>query len=239
MQTPFVRFHTPCLTSQVSIEYMMSAVRTEQMLNHHGVNHVWSNKCGDPFIAKARSNAVCDFLRSEAETDFFFLDDDLGWPPEKVLEFIHSDAPIIAGAYPQKTEDTSWPCALEAGDNGLIGKGGLYKAMLAPTGFMRIKRWVLEKLYEKAPPYTETYLDGERENRAVFVCGPSTDGKWWGEDYSFCNQCSAEGISIWIDPDIDFYHRGTKRWANNMSASVAVFEEKAAAHVARTRSQAA
>lgn len=226
---PFVRFSTPCLTSNVSIEYLMSALRTQKLLLDNGVNNVWSNRCGDPFIAKARSSAACDFLKTE-ETDLFFLDDDIGWPADKVLEFIRSDAPVIVGVYPHKLEETSWPCSLEADGADLVEKDGLYRAILAPTGFMRIKRWVLEKLYDKAPPYRETEADGAmHERRALFNSGPAADGNWWGEDYAFCNLCRSEGIDVWINPDIDFYHRGAKRWAGNMSASIGVFKEKAAA----------
>lgn len=223
-----LQLSTPCLTHQVSIEYLLSALRTEKLLLENGIAHEWTNRTGDPFIAKARSSIVCDFLASDA-TDLFFLDDDIGWPCEKVLEFLRSDAPVIAGVYPHKLEITSWPCSLEAVDGDLIENGGLYKAVLAPTGFMRIKRWVLEKLYETAPPYREMEADGRKfERRAVFLSGPAQDGEWWGEDYAFCNACRLADIDIWIDPVIPFYHRGTKRWGAQMSFSMDVFSERAA-----------
>lgn len=224
-----VRFSTPCLSSSVSIEFLMSALKTERLLSAQGIDHEWSNRPGDPFIAKARSSAACEFLKGPG-TDFFFLDDDIGWPAEKVLEFLQSDAPVIAGVYPHKMEELSWPCSLEANGPELVEANGLFRAVLAPTGFMRIKRWVLEKLYETAPPYRETEASGETfERRAIFNSGPAADGNWWGEDYAFCNACRAEGIDIWIDPDINFFHRGTKRWGANMAQSIAAFKDKAMA----------
>lgn len=236
MTAPFIHFSTPCLTSQVATEFLMSALRTERLLGDKGIAHEWSTKPGDPFIAKARSSAACDFLLKADRTDLFFLDDDIGWPPEKVLEFIESDVPVLAGVYPHKLEETSWPCSLEADGPNLIEQDGLFRAVLAPTGFMRIKRWVIEKLYETAPPYKETEADGEvRERRAIFNSGPAGDGNWWGEDYAFCNACRAAGIDVWIDPDIPFTHRGTKRWAGQMSESIAVFRQKAVAHELKTQ----
>ena len=229
MPKPYVRFSTPCLTHQVSLEYLMSALRTEKLLLDKGIGHEWSNRPGDPFIGKARSSSACEFLKGEG-TDLFFLDDDIGWPCEKVLEFIERPEPVLAGVYPHKLEETSFPCSLEADGDHLVEKDGLYRAVMAPTGFMRIKRWVLEKLYHLSPPYRETEADGTvYERRAIFNTGPGADGNWWGEDYAFCNSCRAEGIEVWIDPDIPFYHRGTKRWGSNMNDSLPAFRERARA----------
>ena len=228
MVKPFVQFSTPCLTHQVSLEYLMSALRTQKLLTDHRIRHEFSNRAGDPFIAKARSSAAAEFLKNPLLTDLFFLDDDIGWPDYKVLEFINRPEPVVAGVYPHKQEALSWPCSLEADGDSLVERNGLYRAVLAPTGFMRIKRWVLEKLYQDAPPYRETEADGKtHERRAIFLEGPGADGNWWGEDYSFCNSCRANGIDVWIDPDMPFYHRGTKRWCANMKESLEVFKQKA------------
>lgn len=233
-----VRFATPCLGHQVTLEYLMAALHTQELMLSNGIRHTWANRPGDPFIAKARSSIACDFLATE-ETDLFFLDDDIRWPAHKVLEFIESDAPVIAGVYPHKLDALSFPCSLEATEDGLVEKDGLYRAVLAPTGFMRIKRWVLEALYEDAPPYRETEADGRTfERRAIFNSGPGIDGNWWGEDYSFCNACRAHGIDVWIDPDIPFHHRGQKRYEARMSNSIEVFKAKAEGRT-KTTSEAA
>lgn len=234
-----VKFNTPSLDHRVTLEYLMSALKTEKLLLEHGIQHEWSNRPGDPFIAKARSSAACEFLKGEG-TDLFFLDDDIGWPCEKALAFIESDAPVIAGVYPHKMEELSFPCSLEADGDHLVEENGLFRAVLAPTGFMRIKRWVIEKLYETAPPYRETEADGMTyDRRAIFNSGPAADGNWWGEDYAFCNACRVADIPVWIDPDIPFYHRGTKKWGARMSDSIQAFKDKAAVRAANTTSEAA
>jgi len=230
-----VRFETPCLDHKVSLEYLMSALRTEKLLLERGIRHEWANRPGDPFIAKARSSSACEFLKGDG-TDLFFLDDDIGWPCEKALAFIESDLPVIAGVYPHKMQTLSWPCSLEAEDGQLVEKDGLYRAVMAPTGFMRIKRWVLEALYDAAPPYREMEADGTfHDRRAIFNSGPAADGLWWGEDYAFCQACRAAGIDVWIDPDIPFYHRGTNRWGAKLSDSIDTFGTRAA----KTTSEAA
>lgn len=233
------RFATPCLDHRVTLEYLMSALKTEKMLLDQQIKHEWSNRPGDPFVAKARSSCACDFLNGEA-TDLFFLDDDIGWPTEAVYRFLQSDVPVIAGVYPHKLDELSFPCSFEADGDQLIERDGLYKAVLAPTGFMRIKRWVIEALYKDAPAYRETESDGVTyERKAIFNSGPAGDGNWWGEDYAFCNACRAHGIDVWIDPNIPFYHRGQKRYEATLSHSIADFKAKALARAAQTTSEAA
>lgn len=219
---------TPSLTHTVVLEYLMSAVATTKHLLDHGVVHEWRNRPGDPFIAKCRSNMVHDFLKDPDATDLLFLDDDLGWPCEKVLEFVQRDEPILCGVYPQKLDELNFPCALMPGDAGLIERDGLVRATHAPTGFMRIKRWVLEKMWDVSPLYRERDYDGiTYARRAVFNAGPAQDEQWWGEDYHFCNLATQLGIEIWIDPDIPFYHRGQKRYGARLKDSIPVFREKA------------
>jgi hypothetical protein len=234
-----VRFATPCLTHNVALEYLMSALATQKKFLEHGIAMTWANRPGDPFIAKCRSNMVGDFLKTK-ETDFFFLDDDIGWTAEKALEFVRREEPIIAGVYPQKLDELSFPCSLEADGDQLVEHNGLYKAVLAPTGFMRIKRWVLEKMWDQAPPYREREADGVTyDRRAIFNAGPAGDLNWWGEDYAFCNLARSLDIDVWIDPDIPFFHRGTKRYEARLLNSMSVFKQRAEAIHQQNTSDAA
>lgn len=235
-----VVFATPCYSHYTALEYTMSVALTTKIMAEKGISHEWRYRPGDQFIAKCRSALVDDFLKGEG-TDLFFIDDDLGWDAEKVLPFLNHPAPILAGVYPQRMDELNWPCALEASDSGgLIERGGYVKAVGAPTGFMRIKRWVLEKLWPLGTPYNERDADGAMyARRAIFNCGPGTDQQWWGEDMEFCNVCGQQGIEIWIDPDVNFVHRGGKRWGGNMLSSMERFRERAAEVAEQARSTAA
>ena len=232
----YVFFATPCLKHQVTVEFLRSAMATQTLLHSEGIATTWSIRAGDPFIAKCRSKLVKDFLDHADATDLFFLDDDIGWPAEKVLEFVNNDAPVLAGIYPKKQDKPDWPVALAADpETGAFWEAdGLIRAKHAPTGFLRIKRWVLEKAFFRAAPFRETEADGvTREYRAVFVEGPAGDGLWWGEDFAFCNALEEMGVEIWVDPDIEFKHFGDKTWMGNMVGSLDTFRSRAAAAVAQ------
>lgn len=225
----FVLFATPSLDHSVTLEFFRSALKTHDLCQAHGIKPGWAQRAGDCFIAKARNKLCAEFLASDA-TDLFFLDDDIGWPAEKVIEFIARPELIVAGVYPKKQDDLDWPCALAANaETGeLIERDGLVRAEFVPAGFLRIKRELVQLLYDKAAPFREPELNGEMGHyRAPFLSGPAQDGRWWGEDYAFCNAVNAEGVEIWIDPNIEFTHRGRKRWGGTMGDHMDIFRAKA------------
>src|SRR5579863_3097348 len=89
---PAVAFATPSLNHSVAMEFFASSMQTDWLLASKGWNRAYLNHCGDQFIGNARSKLVHDFMVNHPTIDsFFFLDDDLGWPPEKVLEFLERD----------------------------------------------------------------------------------------------------------------------------------------------------
>ncbi len=228
---PVVYFATPSLGHTVTLNYLQSWTNTVWMLKDLGIRHGCINRGGDCFVAKVRSKIVGDFLQTDG-TDLFFLDDDIGWPAEKVIEFINRPEPIIAGIYPKKSDDLDWPVSLDAdaATGELIESHNAVRANgFASTGFMRIKRSVLETLWAKAPPFKDIEPGGKiGEYRAIFQSGPDADGWWCGEDVNFCREAVAAGVNVWVDPNIEFSHRGGKVWKGTLADHLGVFRDKAA-----------
>lgn len=222
-------FCTPTLTHTVSLDYLRSWTNTIWLLKEAGIAHGRADRGGDCFIAKVRNKLVQEFLDGPG-TDLFFLDDDLGWPAPKVLEFLARPEMIIAGVYPKKMDETDWPVGLEVNaDTGeLLTDQGLYRASFAPTGFMRIKREVLETMVEGCPRFKDPEMGGKiGDFPYLFQAGLDGDGWFCGEDVAFCRMARAAGFDIWVDPNIDFRHRGGKTWNGNMSSALATFAERA------------
>lgn len=232
-----VCFGLPSLSHKVSLGFLRSWTETIVLLTKAGIDSSTLALGGDPFIAKARSRIATDFLRDCPEADcLFFLDDDVDWPAEKVLEFINRPEPVLAGIYPQKSKNVNFPVELAAyADTGeLIENDGLVKALLVPTGFLRIKRWVLEKLAESsALTFLDTMLDGStKEFLGIFESGigpkeGDTAPYWWGEDYIFCRKCRVLGIDIWVDPKITMGHVGQKRWEDSIYNHLDTYRSRA------------
>ena len=98
-------------------------------------------------------------------------------------------------------------------DNTLNIEKNLAKVKHIATGFMMIKRSVIEKM-SKAFPSTK-YVDDVNflkadENEfayALFDCGVE-EGHYFSEDWLFCHRWTKMGGSIWMDVSIALTHTG-------------------------------
>lgn len=228
---PDVIFATPTLSHSFCVHYHRSIMETSWLCMANGITTGVMVRPGDCFVDKARNKLVTDFLREFPGTEnFFFLDDDIGWPAEKVIEFLRRPDPIVAGAYPKKGEYRDFPCslALDRDKGEIIESQGMVLAVLAPTGFMRIKRHVLEELQANSSVFEDITPDGDYASYSyIFETGRGHDGKFWGEDYTFCRKVIDRGHHIWIDPDITFKHQGIKTWEDRLSNHMTTFRRRA------------
>jgi hypothetical protein len=226
-----VVFATPTLDCKPAFELVGSMGRVATMLAQAGVQNAHIFWPGLQFVDSARNFLVKQFLEDFPNAEFmFFIDDDIGFPPEKVLEFLNRPEDIVAGVYPMKTDPAEYACFLCLGEDGqtLIERDGLHRATLVPGGFLRIRRKVLETLARKSETYTLPGRGGtlqvcfnvfDRGNRNP-ITGEKT-GEFVGEDAWFCMRAMHEGFEIWVDTDIEFDHRGARRWTGRFRHHIA------------------
>lgn len=229
MTEPFPIFATPSLNHTVTLDFLRSWTNTVWMLKDAGIKHGRIDRGGDCFIDKVRNKLVQEFLDGPG-TELFFLDDDLGWPAQKVMDFIHRPEPILAGVYPKKSDDADWPVALDADiETGeLVTDQGLYLASFAGSGFLRIKREVLETLVPLVPRFNDVEMGGRIASYPqLFKTGIDERGWYEGEDVSFFRLARQHGFDLWVDPNIDFKHRGGKTWGGNLSNHLDAFRARA------------
>lgn len=221
---PTVIFATPSTTHSVCLDFLNSAVETDRLMREKGcgVGHLQIG--GDCYLWKVRSKLAARFLRDHPDaTDLFFLDDDIGWPAAKVLEFLLRPEDILVGIYPKKSDQLDFPVELLAAPDGMpIERGGLYRVGSAGAGFCRIKRRVLEQLAEKVAWFKEIEHGTETAYPGLFSEG-IVDGWAWGEDKYFFALAQQEGFEVWADPDIAFTHRGAKTWRATLSHHLSAF----------------
>jgi len=200
---------TPAYGGQVAIQYVGSLLGTCASLNSAGIQVITSLVHGGPYIESERNHAIKRFLDTDC-THLLFIDSDLEFQHDAALRLLNRDKPIIAGLYPFKSDEAPGFPVRPIGEE----KDGLLQCEGVPTGFMLVKREVIEALVMAYPELA--YTENQIKLVALFQ-NITKDGQFWGEDYIFCQRWSAIGGELWAETDLTFSHCGSKAWKGNYS----------------------
>ena len=197
----------------------------------------------DSLISRARNNLTAKFMGNPDFTHMMFIDADLQFDKQSVLKLLWHDKDIITASYPIKEinwdkvkegaqKDLKSESLLEYGSRYVVhfkpGKTklniekGAIECFEAGTGFMLIKREVIEKMmkkYKKLKYKDDTSALNEKEidyGYALFNSYVDDDGRFLSEDYGFCRYWQKMGGKIWTDPSIDLTHFGRIKYQGKM-----------------------
>ena len=202
---------TPTYSGSVRVEYVGALLATLVDLCQRGILADIQFLPGNCYIALARNELVSRFLKSEAD-DLVFIDDDVVFPADAVHKLLSHDVELVAGAYPLKRDDGGFPVRVKHKHpvDGLIECEGV------ATGFMRIKRTLLERMIYAMPDRKFTDPVNGNVHHELFAC-ERVKGTWWGEDYRFCQLAASVGATAWLDPTIEIGHVGTKTFNRDLN----------------------
>jgi hypothetical protein len=216
-----VVFCIPALTGNVRMRCHQSLVATYRILNDAGIPYEEFVIENCPYLPTARNTLVAMFMDSDG-TDLFFIDSDVGFDASGIVRILERPEEIVAGIYPLKRDAVGYPVEVKTIDGIPIGRDGLIEANFLPTGFMRIKRSVFEKLIEAHPEleYADSVVEvlGAKVTKAWDFFHMGIDPKrqrWTTEDYAFCQRWRDIGGQLWVYPDINFQHIGSKAFRGN------------------------
>lgn len=226
---------TPCYGGLVTHVYMESILKMVAYGATQNVMFTLGMLAHDSLVPRARNKLMAKFLDTPNLTHLFFIDADLGFPPEAIKRMIDLDEDVVAGMYPLKV--IHWPqVAKKAGAetaetlpaSGLnyVGipckgdereeKNGFVTGEYAGTGFMLIKREAALKMVEAYPETkfktAQTYPPEKNpsdNNYNLFDCivDPET-GTYLSEDFTFCHRWRKLGGKIWLDRETTLSHIG-------------------------------
>jgi hypothetical protein len=225
---------TACFGRQVSTLYAASIFKLQRVLRATPeIELTIHMREGDALITRARANLVTLFLDDPEATHMLFVDADIGFEPEQVLRLINCGADVAAGVYPIKrlnwdkvrrvietnrpnVDSAALDYVLEVDDPGkIIVNNGFTRVRYVGTGFLMIRRHVLEKMcahYRSLQFFREHSADalaGNPRRFALFEC--LIDGKsgiYLSEDFSFCKRWTDMGGEIWADLESRLDHVG-------------------------------
>jgi len=236
-QPPNIYVGTPCFGGMVTTGYMMSMLGLMQYAEKAGFS-VSINLLGrDSLVTRARNTIVAEFLESNA-THLMFIDADLTFEPQLVHRMLAFDEDVVAGMYPAKAYLWDPPARLREKEPlqtamlQYVGKfcqppelerrGPFATGVYCATGFMLMKRNVIERLIEANPDRAyssdHVYVAGKakRQYHALFECMIDPDTKeYLSEDFGFCRLWRALGGKIWLDVEGALTHTGPYDFAGD------------------------
>lgn len=230
---------TPCYGGLCLEAYTESILKLQRVAAQHNIGMLLDTTENESLVHRARNLSVARFMYKSNCDYFMFIDADIHFDPMAVIRLVQSGHDVSCAAYPKKA--VMWDQAdqsLKAGDNRdpsrltsslvLNFKGqnvpvtnGFAEVLDGPTGFMLIKRSVIEKMYEH---YKDTLTCvNDHQNRdldhycAVFDCMIDPVSKrYLSEDYAFCRRWQQMGGQIFADVTTTLGHVGNLRFMGCM-----------------------
>ncbi len=214
-EPPRVMIGTPAYALGTTTPYVQSLLKLTRANKYRITfdDRNWATT-SDSLIGRGRIRIFSRFLQSDY-THLMFIDSDIAFDPQSVLDLIRWSKPLVGGVYPCKSIEPKWPANFITGEDReaiVCAETGCLLARDLPTGFMLIRRDCAERMVA-AYPETKCRIepDGHPSNNAaynLFDQPIDDDGMLLSEDFAFCRRWQRIGGEVWIDPQIHLKHYG-------------------------------
>jgi hypothetical protein len=216
-----VHFAIPCYGGQISNATFKSFVSLTAKSMQKGLRFTLDTIPTDSLVTRARNKLVARMMNNPRSTHLMFIDADIGFNADDVLKLIEYDLDMVGGLYPKKELPANYVVnhVHKARRNG-----SLIEVRHIGTGFMLVKRRVIEGLMEKSPELRITPNRGEEQPSdkyyyALFDTLIDKNGFYLSEDWTFCDMARSKlGVSIWADISIKLDHHGQYNFAGDLES---------------------
>ena len=234
---------TPCYASTVTATYAKSLFKLAYDCAKMGTN-ISLELRSESMVTTSRNRLVAQFLLNPNFTHLIWIDADVEFTSEAVARLLLADRDVVCGVYPlkrfewppgglpggmtrEKFEHMYTPYPFNVLDEKLVSdEEGFGEVREATTGFMCIKRAVLERMVEAYPdlhylPDDSPSADITSKSYLFFdTMHEKSSGRYLSEDYAFCTRWRAIGGKVWIDIHSKLNHQGQCNWRGDLYGSL-------------------
>jgi len=243
---------TPCYGGQLGEPYFRSMMRLAILCNKYNIQYTVSTLANESLVTRGRNTLTSFFMENQSATHLFFIDADIEFNPEDILRMVAYDKPIVVGAYPKKAlnwtsiisaaraDETETEETIEGHSSNYVVnfdfledengnktpqvqiEDNLVKLKDAGTGFMCIKKEVIQQMFDKHPEYkyvNDINVDQKFEPfmYALFDTMIDPDSRrYLSEDYMFCRTWQNMGGTVYLDPRTALNHVGHYTFRGNI-----------------------
>jgi hypothetical protein len=209
----------PCYGGNVSEPTMTSLLRFILLAQQVGLNWSLDTMVNESLVTRARNNLMAKMMTNTSATHFMFIDADIRFQPESILQMMACDKDVIGGLYPKKALPVNYVINLKRETKV---QGDIFTVDTMGTGFLLFKKHVYVQLCA-AHPETK-YVDDvglgkqyEPTMYSIFDCEIDEKGHYLSEDWLFCRRWSALGGEIWAHGKVLLNHIGHYEFVGDLS----------------------
>jgi hypothetical protein len=165
-----------------------------------------------PDIAELRNMVLSVWYDTMKDSNhILFVDDDMGFAPELILDMLTFGEPLVGAIYPKKTTPRIW-CG--SGIEAAEYRPGFIEVEAVGAGILLIRRDVVDKMVEAYPELIGDQMQVEDMkaagcNRTLrFFDQIITEAGKAGEDISFCRRWGKLGGIVWASTAYAIQHVG-------------------------------
>jgi hypothetical protein len=223
MEQPNIKILTPCYGGNVTSGYFHSIVNLFPYSLQSGINLSIETLPNCSLICLGRDIMLRRALHDNSWTHILWIDADLRFEPEYIHSMILDDKDIIGGFYPKKGLPIDFASSPEPGGEDTEF---LFETIYVATGFMMIKREVVEKMYEHfKEELTFRYQD---DDDIVDLFAPIIDetGLYLSEDFAFCKRAKSLGYKTFMSKRFELPHLGQMEYSAEQESEFLANYEK-------------
>lgn len=208
----------PCYGGQLTEPFFVSVLKLINFCNGFGINYSVETIVNESLVTRARNSLVAKMMYPEPQsTHLIFIDADIEFEVVDFVKLLLADRDVIGGVYPKKSLPIDYVINTVPEAKR---EGAFLEVKRLGTGFMCIKRHVIEKMFEeyKDLKYHDSIgLDPkfDKYKYALFDTGIDETGNYLSEDYVFCDRWRKLGGEIWTDLSIILGHVGHYKFKPN------------------------
>lgn len=194
--------------------YTFSIARSREALSAAGIQSGYYLLQGNCHVDDARNAVVRDFLESDC-TELVFLDADVSWEPEALVALCNIDKDLVGGIYPYRRESDEETMPVRHLPEIKV-EGNLIEVEGLPTGFMKIRRHVIETMAATA----KHFLKDDGKPHPVLFERDYFGGGRRGGDIHFCMNWREMGGKVYAAPELRLGHCGKMVIKDSLGASL-------------------
>lgn len=243
---------TPCYGGQIGEPYFRSMMKLAILCNKYDIPYTVSTLANESLVTRGRNTLVSFFMENPKATHLFFIDADIEFDANDLLRMVAYDKPVIVGAYPKKAinwdsiinavkrdgEETAQ--TVEGHSSNYVVNfdfikdedgnrtpqvqiiDNLIKLKDAGTGFMCIKKEVIQEMFDEMPELkykNDINVDAKYEPHMYALFDTMIDPesrRYLSEDYTFCRRWQDMGGDVFLDPRTSLNHVGHYTFRGNI-----------------------